>query len=182
MNERLGSGSVVPFARRWHVIQEIDLVELVTRHEDLARLCDQLEACADALPAPPDRATIDALCHMLDDVAKRHERTRPAIADLLDRAPVHPIATALIDRARTRHTAEEVHARDLIEALRVVGLHGHARSRDTLGYMLRCFFSSSRMGIEAEELALLAVAGHRLAADARDTLTARLCWRRRSPI
>ena len=51
-------GSVIPFARRWHVIHEIDLVRLIEDQRGRLAVCDRAERIADALPQRPDGAAL----------------------------------------------------------------------------------------------------------------------------
>lgn len=64
-------GSVVSFARRWHVIQEIDLIRLVQEHRRRLALCGQAEAMADALPDRPDAATMTLFLQALEALVTR---------------------------------------------------------------------------------------------------------------
>jgi hypothetical protein len=164
---------VLQFPRRWHVLQDIDLARLLSGHDDLARLCDELEICADALPTLPDATTIERLCDVLDEQALRLERsTEPAIADLLGHDPANPITAPLVRRIRMRREGDAAHARDVIAALRPCGDGRAPPAAETLGYMLRCFFGGCRRAIDLEQLAFLGLAGHRLTPDARAMLTA----------
>ena len=67
-------GRVVPFCRRWHVIDEIDLVRLLAGHAELRTLCDLLEACADTLPVMPSPAQTTVLCQRLTVAIDRYAR------------------------------------------------------------------------------------------------------------
>lgn len=53
MNRNLLQGSVVPFARRWHIIQEIDLIRLLQEHRRRLALCEHAPC-----PIAPRRASV----------------------------------------------------------------------------------------------------------------------------
>ncbi|MBO9713286.1 hypothetical protein [Sphingomonas sp.] len=167
---------VVPFARRWWMIDEIELVPLVAEQAQLAILCDALEACADALPAAPEEAVAARLCARLDQVAARGETGAvEALAARLDTICGDPLALAMLDRCGPCRMADAVHAQDLAAMLRAGTNAGI--SPDALAYMLRCFFTGCRRTMDLELLALLALARNRLTAEARMLLSGALARR-----
>jgi hypothetical protein len=167
------AGRVLPFARRWHVIYEIDLVRFVARHEQLARLCDRLETCADALPIRPSRAEAEQLCRILDELTEAAENDDALIADVF-RGSESPLNAALLRAIRARRTADHVYGQELIAALRAGPSTGGEPVAETLGYMLRCFFTACRQRLAFEELAILTIGQHRLATNARALLVENL--------
>jgi len=169
------SGSHVPFARRWHVIDEIDLIGLAADHAATERLCVRLEACADQLPERPTPAEIDDLCAALQSRLLDHiDREDRLLAAMFARDLPDPLCHALLDHIHTRHVACTVLAQDLIAALDATAPGHRSICPEALGYMLRCFFDGCRAAMAFEELAILALAGTRLTRDARALLAHRL--------
>lgn len=167
-------GSVVPFARRWHVIHEIDLVRLIAGHRLRNGLCDRLERVADALPAPPPAALAAALCDMLAEIVARDGREALArLEALLPGKGGDGLTRGLIERIRARHAADAATADELAAALQAADLPD-ALGADALGYAIRCFATGCHATIEFELLAIVALAGHRLTPQARALLTERL--------
>lgn len=169
-------GSVVPFARRWHIIQEIDLVRLIAAHRRRAALCDRLEQLADGLPALPPPADMASLCQDILDAAIRDEGDELPFLDAMLRHGTDPLTDALLDHIRMRHWADVAMAQELVAALRPEAPDSRPAA-DALGYLLRGFFSGCRRGIDFEQLAIVALAGHRLTPEARAVLVDALAAR-----
>jgi len=164
-----------PFARRWHVIDEIDLVGLVADHAGTERLCMRLEACADRLPERPAPAEIDDLCAALQSRVLDHiDREDRLLAAMFADEVRDPLCRALLDHIHARHVACTVLAQDLIASLNATAPGHRTICAEALGYMLRCFFDGCRAAMAFEELAILALAGTRLTREARALLTHRL--------
>ncbi|MGP7794486.1 hypothetical protein [Sphingomonas sp. CLY1604] len=164
MNRSPLQGSVVPFARRWHVIDEIDLVRLAGEHRRRVDLCAQAEAIADALPRWPDADIVSPFLAALNGIAAREGDECALLDAMLLHGHDDPLAETLLQHIRQRHAADGECARELVAAL----AEGDDRPcSETLGYMLRGFFSSCRRAIDFEQVTILALAGHRLTQDAR---------------
>ncbi|MFD1787536.1 hypothetical protein ACFSC3_08125 [Sphingomonas floccifaciens] len=164
-------GSVVAFTRRWHVIQEVDLVRLIGEHRRRAALCESVEAVADALPLLPDPAVAEMLCRELDDMVAGNERDElPFLEAMLVDGHDDPLAAALLDQVRIRCVDDAAKAADVIRALRAPLRTRRPLHADALGYLLRGFIEDCRRAIGFEQLTILAVAGHRLTPDARALL------------
>ncbi|CAM3124082.1 MULTISPECIES: hypothetical protein [Sphingomonas] len=161
-------GSIVPFARRWHVIHEIDLIRLVQEHRHRLALCAQAEAIADALPDRPDDSTMDAFLRTLEALVLRGERADGDYLEaMLSSGHSDPLTGTLLDHVRHRHMADAAAARELVAAF------GEADAFDapeTLGHMLRSFFTGCRRAVDFEQLTIIALAGHRLTPEARAIL------------
>ncbi|MFV1920571.1 hypothetical protein VPH46_14235 [Sphingomonas sp. MJ1 (PH-R8)] len=162
-----------PATRRWHVIDEIDLVPLLSEHVRSEQLCRRLEKCADALPELPDAEEIEALCDALDAQAVEQASREDALLDALFGAEAEPLADTLLAYVCAQHVTFAVQAQDLLAVLRP-----HAVDRGpcaaTLGYMLRCFFDGCRAAMAFEELAIRTLAEARLTPAARLLLDNRL--------
>jgi hypothetical protein len=169
-------GNVVPFCRRWHVIHELDLVRLAADHAALRRLCNELEACADALPLTLSPRQLQSLCHGLRDFVSSHEAAGEVmLTTMFGRDPTDPLTRALVSHVAARHAADAAHALDLITALDPNAVDHERFSVEALGYMLRCFFDGCRRAMNLEELTILSLGGNRLTPDARALLVGELC-------
>ena len=164
-------GRVVPFCRRWHVIDEIDLVRLLAGHAELRTLCDLLEACADTLPVMPSPAQTTVLCQRLTVAIDRYARAgETLLEEMFRREADRPLAAALLARIRARHAIDDSSAQDLIAALDPESTEPDRFPPEMLGYMLRCFFDGCRRAMDFTELAILALGERRLTRDARALL------------
>jgi hypothetical protein len=161
-----------PTMRRWHVIDEIDLIPLVTRHVRTELLCRRLERCADGLPELADAAEVRELCKELEAHAVE-QASREAGLEAVLGAGGEPSEATVLAHLRARQVACVVQAQDLVAVLRPDGVD-RGPCAATLGYMIRCFFDSCRSLMAFEELAILALAGHRLTPAARLLLESRL--------
>ncbi|MDF2495636.1 MAG: hypothetical protein K0S66_2570 [Sphingomonas sp.] len=169
MRHDRSAGLVVAFSRGWQVVQEVDLMRIVADHASVAALCDALEKCADALPARPDEATAARLCAGLERVTAASQADEWALATLLRSIATDDLPVALLRLIDARRSANAGYAQELLGALRPGDGDQHTDPH-VLGYMLRCFFTGCRSSIELEQLAILAVAHHRLTPDGRALL------------
>lgn len=104
---------VPPLAASREAVSYGDLLALIKRHEQLARLCDQLEACADALPAWPTQAAVDTLCRALADITRREAENGGSLAaGLFGQVAGDPLAAALFCHVTACNTADLIHAQD----------------------------------------------------------------------
>ena len=169
------TGSKVPFARRWRVIDEIDLAGLIASHAATDRLCTRLEACADRLPARPDPAEARALCTDLAGRLLLHiEQEEQLLAAMFAHDMANPVCHTLIEYIARRHSACAIQAHDLIGALTPDAPGHRPLCAEAFGYTLRSFFEGCRAAIAFEELAILTLADKRLTPGARQALTDRL--------
>ncbi|MEG8042400.1 hemerythrin domain-containing protein [Sphingomonas faeni] len=165
---------VVPFARRWHVIHEVDLARLVAAHARLRDVCDRLEACADALPGRLSDAEARAICRNLRAVVVSHPRDETAVVDALFARNVRdPLTAVVMGRVQARHASEAIQADDILAALSGVT----TPCAEAFGYMLRSFFDGCRMAMDFTQLAILILGAGRLTRGARDMLVRGLCER-----
>ncbi len=157
---------------RWHMIAEIELTPLIVEQTGWLRLCDQLEAIADALPQSPgaaESARIAAQIEALVELPAELLEPRLAIPDPA-RDSGTTLADSLLAQVQAMRAARVGQAQDILDALD----GDPSRQPDLLGYMLRCFFESCRHLIMIERLTLLAAGGTRLLPGARALLTERL--------
>ncbi|MET4898374.1 hypothetical protein RN629_14655 [Sphingomonadaceae bacterium jetA1] len=182
MESPRASGHDGPVPQPWHAIQDIDIVRIVADHRCLANLCNLLERCADELPRLPPEPTAARLCEALTALTEPVENecpAYPALTEIYD--PGDPFAAALMEELRIRYATDAMHAQDLADALRAAPGMADRISADTLGYMMRCFFNACRQAMDCEELAILALAGHRLTRAARQALLDSLRFRAADP-
>lgn len=116
--------------------------------EQLA-LCDALEQMADALPAGLDRFHCLRLARTIPAMVDRaHKLEELLLFPLLqDRAALSSSFCALFDRLRYEHLEDDAYADELYDALSARGWGRPKPSAETLGYMLRTFFSATRRHI-----------------------------------
>lgn len=155
-------GSVVPFARRWHVIHEIDLIRLIQEHHRRLALCTQAEAIADDLPRRPAAPAMAAFREGL--AGKGQWADGDYLQAMLVNGHEGPLARTLIDHIRHRRMADGAAARELMAAFDEADAFA---APETLGHMLRSFFTGCRRAIDFEQLTIIALAGHRLTPEAR---------------
>ncbi|RYD29332.1 MAG: hypothetical protein EOP89_00165 [Lysobacteraceae bacterium] len=184
MNIHQSGGIVVPITSCSQNICEEGIASLVADHRRLKNLCDLLEHCADELPVMPTAFVVQQICDALTGLIDKdvpESSPYPDVADLYD--PSDPLALVLMEEVHARHTADALHAQDLVDALRGTPEIAHRLSPDTIGYMLRCFFEGCRQAMDCEELAILALARNRLTQGTRRLLmdSLRLRSRRRRP-
>jgi len=161
-------GSVVPFARRWHVIQEIDLIGLMQEHRNRLALCGQAEAMADALPDRPDGPTMTLFLQALETLVTRGEQADGMYLEaMLSNGRADALTGILLDHVRHRHGTDAAAARELVAAFAETDAFA---APETLGHMLRSFFAGCRCAVDFEQLAIIALAGHRLTPEARGLL------------
>jgi hypothetical protein len=157
----------------WHVIDEIDVVGLVSDHAALDQLCDRLEHHADRLPQRPSPRESDALRADLRVALGRHVvREERLFARLFAASRAQPLCHALLDHVTARHSACLAQAEDIVAALNPET--GVPLCAEALGYMLRGVFQGFRQAMAFEELALLTLGDARLTPVARAMLTQRL--------
>ncbi|WP_157134602.1 hemerythrin domain-containing protein [Sphingomonas sp. PAMC 26605] len=157
----------------WHVIDEIDVVGLVSDHAALDQLCDRLEQHADQLPQPPSPREGEALRADLRVALGRHVvREERLFARLFAASRGQPLCHALLDHVTARHSACLAQAEDIVAALNPEA--GARLCPEAFGYMLRGFFQGFRQAMAFEELTLLTLGDERLTPAARAMLTQRL--------
>lgn len=160
-------------AAGWHVIDEIDVVGLVSDHAALDRLCDRLEQHADRLPQRPSPREGETLRAELRVALGRHVVCEERLfARLFAASRAQPLCHALLDHVTARHSASLSQAEDIVAALNPES--GAPLCAEAFGYMLRGFFQGFRQAMAFEELALLTRGDARLTPVARAMLTQRL--------
>jgi hypothetical protein len=155
------------------MIDEIDLVGLIAEHQRWLRLCARLEAVADALPERPTMIEVAALRAQLRNLLPDGgAMTDFPLRALFVREAAEPLGHRLLERLRLRRSVLSAEAQDLED---MIAPEAQERvAADTLGYMLRCVFTTCREVAMLELLALLVIAPARLTQAARAVLIERL--------
>lgn len=160
-----------PSARRWHMIDEIDLMPLIGEHNIWERLCDRLEAAADRLPQWPSVVEAAALRAQLREAIPLDGSQEARLAELTDSRSDPPENGDCLSRLVERRMALTVQAQDVTEML------SSAESETdpgVLGYALRTVFATCRDLISMELFGLMIVARRRLTPSARALIALRL--------
>lgn len=125
------------------------LQELMARHKAIEGLCDEVEAIADDLPgACPQRCS--RVLAMLNDLLPAHLASeRDALRSLADAPDLRERIGRLIDE-------DEGMAHEIAQALETLARGEAPPEPETLGYMLRCFFSNFGRSMLVTELAVRA--------------------------
>ncbi|MBK1625173.1 hemerythrin domain-containing protein [Afifella marina] len=158
------------------MIREDPFQLIAYEHALQERLCDLLEAIADALPRDVIRETARAAALTLRFYFPAHIRLEndilfPALAApcRADRGIREAIALA-----RSEHDADEQAALELADALEAHDEEGGYREAEALGYLLRAFFESQRRHIAWEETVVFPMARSCFSPSARGDLAAAL--------
>ena len=128
-----------------------DLERLLGQHGELDALCRLLEEIADDLPQPCPSRCAQAVEQLTTLVAAHHAAEEPVLGALM-------ADQALFARVFVQHCEDEGLAHELVLALEPLCKGQAAPAPETLGYMLRCFFTSYRRAMLIEELAIQAFA------------------------
>lgn len=143
------------------------LERLYADHHGQAKLCEMLEAIADALPDGVDpqmcRQVLDELG---DQLILHHRDEEEGLFPLIEKRalPEDGIAAHLAQLS-LEHATDESFAEELREALEECARGGRPASPNTLGYMLRGFFEGYRRHLHWENMVLLPLARKRLTND-----------------
>jgi hypothetical protein len=124
------------------------------QHDRLALLCAELEAIADDLPrACPQRCRRAA--EALGSLVPAHHADEIGLL----RALLATDRPDLLDRIERQHGEDDGLAGEIGHGLEPIVAGGAAEAPETLGYMLRCFFTGYRRAMLVEELAIRVAAG-----------------------
>lgn len=171
------AGIVVPFARNWHVITELDALRLLSRGQRWKQLCGRLESCADMLPAWPGLKRARQLCADLRGVIGGQSDDDRLWRATFGAHSTGPLIGVLLDRVLLGRVTNVSQAQELIAALEPEGPEHRLLDAEALGYLLRCCFTAWRQRTAFEELAFLIMAEGRLTPDARAMLVERISCR-----
>jgi hypothetical protein len=116
-------------------------------------LCGELEGMADSLPHKLDTQLALELGRQLHPVLRRAHRFEEEVAHPILLA-CHPRLAATLGRLRDEHVEDEDRAHELRDAIIKLVRDRSRREAETVGYMLRGFFSGLRrhLAFEREQL------------------------------
>ena len=123
-------------------------IDVERGHREVLRLCDELEAIADTLPASIDQLRCLAAAESLMPLLRACHRFEedsvfPAYLGAVGQAEV-------VARLRREHVEDYCAAQELTEVLREAGRGHPVANCEALGYMLRAFFGSVRRHVAFE--------------------------------
>ena len=129
-----------------------DLATLRRNHEDLLRLCRDLEYLADSLPFAVDEARCrDVAEQVVPLLTRTQEFEEQLLFPDLDRSAGSCFAAMMIERLKNEHRCDRLAAEEISLTLKAM-LRGHCGlSFETIGYMLRGFFECVRRHVAAEQ-------------------------------
>ncbi|TPN00024.1 hemerythrin domain-containing protein [Mesorhizobium sp. B2-3-3] len=121
-------------------------------HDQKLRLCDELEAIADGLPAKVDRLKCLLVANELVPLlrtshAYEEEYIFPAFARDSGQGASR---AASVRRLKAEHVEDECSAQDLTDTLLAIGHGGAIANPEALGFMLRGFFDNMRRHVALE--------------------------------
>ena len=160
--------TLLPFRRRWHVIDEADIARLLADHARMRELCQDLESLADRLCGHLPLHERCAAADRLQETMLDHVKATSTFFGQVFRGERLSYEGGVLARILTRQIADAIHAEDVADALREEVLD--AADINILAYMLRCVFENCRRALDFEQLSLLSIAAHRLTAAARTSL------------
>lgn len=123
-------------------------IDMERGHEELLRLCDALEAIADALPARLDQLDCLSAAERLEPLLRACHR--------FEEGRVFPLYLAalgrpdVVARLHREHVEDACAAHELAEILREAGSGRAVENCEALGYMLRAFFGTMRRHVAFE--------------------------------
>lgn len=127
-------------------------LEMGRAHDDMLRLCDELETIADSLPHEVDRRLCLIVAAQIVPLLKQshtYEESQvfPAFA-----AASFPssVGDASVRRLKAEHVEDECAAQDLADVLFPIGHGAPIDNPEALGFMLRAFFETMRRHIAFE--------------------------------
>ena len=135
-----------------HPGRRVPCLDVARFHEAKQKLCDELEAIADALPDRVDRrkclivaASLPALLEQ--GHAYEEKYVFPAFQRNGDSRQTRAMT---VRRLKVEHMEDEASAHDLAEVLEEIGAGFPVKNPEALGFMLRAFFEAMRRHIAFE--------------------------------
>lgn len=120
-------------------------------HVDKLRLCDALEAIADALPDAIDRVhCLSVASELVPMLRAAHRFEECHIFPLYAKARGDEAEAPSIARLKAEHVEDECFADEITETLLAIGRGGPIGNAEATGFMLRGFFEMQRRHIAFE--------------------------------
>lgn len=138
---------------------KVPCLDVGRAHEEKLRLCESLEALADALPSRVDRLACLRVANMLvPRLRDSHRYEEDIVFPAFEKGSADAAAGATsVRRLRTEHVEDECAAQDITDALLAIGHGGPVDNPEALGFMLRGFFETLRRHIAFEREHILPV-------------------------
>ena len=132
--------------------RRIPCLDVARAHAEKLKLCDELEAIADALPDRIDRRKCLIIASALPPLlAQSHAYEEKYVFPAFQRNGWSRIARLMtVRRLKVEHVEDECAAQDLADVLSAIGEGGPVRNAEALGFMLRAFFETMRRHIAFE--------------------------------
>lgn len=125
------------------------LQEFEDDHQIQRALCRDLEAIADALPAPPSPAQVRRIGERIERVSTEHYAH--ALAVLRSLPPECRPNESELATLEAMHAIDTSHGEDLVTALWDHVERSPKRHEGQLGYMLRCYFDGCARAMAFKE-------------------------------
>lgn len=171
-SERLTSRSCdvfsdCPVASACTALEIEPCVTIARSHADKLRVCDDLEAIADMLPAAVDRMKCLSVANTLVPLLRSTHRYEEELLFPAYDATVGSDANRYPStrRLRAEHVEDECFADEVTEVLLSMGHGAEIRNPEAIGFMLRGFFESLRRHIAFEREHVLPAIGYRRPVD-----------------
>jgi hypothetical protein len=121
-------------------------------HQQKLRLCDRLEALADALPSHLDRLTCLRIANeLVPTLRDSHRYEEETVFPAFVKGSGDAVAgAATVGRLRIEHIEDECAAQDITDILLALGHGGPVDNPEALGFMLRALFEALRRHIAFE--------------------------------
>ncbi|WP_159952334.1 hemerythrin domain-containing protein [Rhizobium sp. 18065] len=145
-------------------LQPQNIEKLRRNHIDLLKLCSQLEAIADGLPARIDeRLCVNVSGTLVSSLERAQALEELILFPLLGQKPGGSNRAVSIEHLVAEHRHDRLAAVEVVHALQTLAAGGCEISPDGTGYMLRGFFECVRRHVAAEQtgLAMLVDEGRR---------------------
>lgn len=128
-------------------------------HADKLRLCDALEAIADALPDAIDRVhCLSVASELVPMLRAAHRFEECYIFPLYAKARGDDAEAPSLARLKAEHVEDECFADEITETLLAIGRGGPIGNAEATGFMLRGFFEMQRRHIAFEREHILPLA------------------------
>ena len=121
-------------------------------HAELLKLCDALEAVADALPGPVDTDACRTLADRLGPLVRSAQRIEEqSVYSEIEKGAAAAQLAPVLTQLRAEHWADACLAEEVQDALNGLADGQAVPSAEAVGYMLRGFFQGMRRHVAFEQ-------------------------------
>lgn len=141
-----------PVQAACHPGRRVPCLDVARSHDAKQKLCDDLEALADALPDRIDRRKCLIVAASLPALLEHsHAYEEKHVFPAFQRNDQNRLTRAMtVRRLKIEHMEDEASAHDLADVLGEIGAGGPVKNPEALGFMLRAFFEAMRRHIAFE--------------------------------